>query len=52
LFDSASQGEQITVTTDRRIELETEWKPSIGRLIPGTPLFHRRERLPASAIER
>ncbi len=27
LFDSASQGEQITVTTGGRIELEAEWKP-------------------------
>ena len=27
LFDSARQAEQITVTTDGRIELETEWKP-------------------------
>ncbi len=27
LFDSSSQGEQITVTTGGRIELEAEWKP-------------------------
>ena len=27
LFDPSSQGEQITVTTGGRIELEAEWKP-------------------------
>ena len=31
LFDSASQGEQITVTTGGRIELEAEWKLSMAK---------------------